>query len=274
MRGFKRFFTGSTYFFRGLGTLLGGGGLRRWAVLPVVVNFFVFVGIGALTLWTAWRYASQIAEGGWGTLWGTLAVILTFLAVLVIGFFAFGMVATVVAAPFNELISQATERRFAGSTGEVKDRAFAADMLRAAWAATKLFLMEMAVIIPAMVLLLIPVAGQILFALPAAFFLALAYLDYPLDRRKLGLRQKLAFGWRHLPEVMGFGLVTYLAMLVPILNVLMIPVAAVGATRLFLDVSGKELAGYSPPAAVPGEAASELPAPSSADSGEEAPSSS
>ena len=74
MGGFKRFFAGSSYFFRGLRTLLGGGGLRRWAVLPIVINFFVFVGIGAFTIWTAWHYASRIAEGGWGTLWGTLAV--------------------------------------------------------------------------------------------------------------------------------------------------------------------------------------------------------
>ncbi len=275
MTSFKRFFAGAAYFFRGLGMLLTGRLPLRWAVAPVLLSLFVFLIVMVAAVWTAVHLSSQAADDAWSrTLWGSLGGFVVFALVLLIGFFTFGMLAAVVAAPFNELISQATERVLTGHTGEIKDRSFAADMLRATLAAVKLFLMEMVVVIPALLLLLIPVAGPVLFALPAGFFLALAYVDYPLDRRKLGLRQKMAYGFRHLPEIMGFGLVAYLAMLVPFVNVLMIPVAAVGATRLFLDISAKESTSYSAEAvSVPEGAEPELPAPSPSPSDPSDPSS-
>jgi CysZ protein len=250
-----RFFAGAAYLFRGIGTLVAGGGLRRWAVLPLLVNALLFTLVGAVSVWAAAHYASSLVEEGNAWL-GALAGVLAFLLVLVIFFFTFGLLAPLVAAPFNELLSQATERRETGASGEIRDRSFAADMLRAAWSATKLFLLEMAVVCPALLLLLIPLVGKVLFALPTSFFLALNYVDYPLDRRKLGLLQKLAFCWRHFAETMGFGLATCLIMLVPFVNVLMIPVAVVGATRLFVSLCPEEVrSGYlpAPPGAAPSE---------------------
>jgi len=235
-----RFFGGSTYLFRGMGTLLAGSGMRRWAVCPLLINALVFSLVMVGGVWVAAHYASQLSETTWGVLWGSLAGVLAFLMILIVCFFTFGLVAPVFAAPFNELLSQHTEMRITGTTGEFKDRAFAAEMLRALWSAIKMFMLEMTVVLPAMLLLLIPFLGAVLFALPAGFFIALAYLDYPLDRRKLGVRRKLAFCRRHTADVMGFGILTYLVTMVPFVNVLMIPVAAVGATRLFLDLAGRD----------------------------------
>jgi len=244
-----RFFKGVGYLFRGMGTLLAGPGLLRWGLLPVGINSLVFLALAVLAAVLAGHYGGQAAEGTWGAVLGWLAGVVAFLVVVVIGSFTFGMIAVVIAAPFNEVLSQKTERLLTGSTGEVKDRSLAADMARAGLAAVKLFALEMLVILPALLLLLLPVIGAVLFAVPAGFFLAMAYLDYPLDRRKLRLRDKLAFCRRHGAEVMGFGLAVYAAMLVPFVNVLMIPAAAVGATRLYLDAAAGERAGspaYSP----------------------------
>jgi CysZ protein len=258
-----RFFIGAFYLFRGMGTLITGSGLRRWAVLPILVNLFVFCLVAVVSVWAAAHYARQLSETNWGLVWGSLAGLVAFALILILGFFTFGLVAPVFAAPFNELLSQRTETRFTGSTGELKDRPFVAEMLRALVSAITIFLLEMLVVIPALLLLFIPFAGVFLFAIPAGFFLALAYMDYSLDRRKLRLRHKLAFCWRHSPEVMGFGLMTYACMLVPFVNVLLIPVAAVAGTRLFVDLARTEPdKGYLPASSPPDEAAA--PEPSSA----------
>ena len=236
-----RFLSGASFLFRGFYTLLKGGRIRRWAIAPLVLNALLFVVLLAFGVWAAVHYTGEATGDSW---WGSvLQVLAAFGAVAVmvtVTFFTFGMVAALAAAPFNELISQGTERILTGDTGEIRDRAFLSEMLRAGFAALKMFLLEMAVVIPAMVLLLIPVAGPLLFAVPAGFFMALTYMDYSLDRRKLGVGSKLSFCLKHFAEVMGFGTLVYACMLVPFLNVLTVPVAAVGGTRLFLRLNGDE----------------------------------
>ncbi len=232
-----RFLRGASFLFKGLGTLVVGSGLRRWAVIPIAINTILFAGAGYLAVRLGVHYGGLVSEGWLGTVGAAAAGIGAFLLFVIVGFFTFGMVAIVISAPFNELLSQATERRATGSTGEVDKLPFAADMVRAGLAAARLFAVEMAATIPALPLLLIPVAGAIAFGVLASFFLALAFLDYPLDRRKLGVGDKLGFCSKHLAEVLGFGAITYVMMMVPLVNVATIPVASVGATLLFLDRS-------------------------------------
>jgi CysZ protein len=243
-----RFAAGFSYLFRGLADLTSTPGMWLWALLPLVLNLLVFSLVLVTAVWAAAHYASGLSENSWGILWGSLAGLAAFALVLLVSFFTFGLVAPVLAAPFNELLSQRAEEKLTGSTGDSQERPLAGELLRAAWSATKLFLLELAVVLPALLLLLIPFAGVVLFAIPAGFFIALAYLDYPLDRRKLSVRQKLAFCRRHAAEVMGFGLSTYLVMMVPFLNVLMIPVAAVAGARLFVELDRADgRRGYPPP---------------------------
>ena len=71
--------------------------------------------------------------------------------------------------------------------------------------------------------------------LVTCFFLAVDFLDYPLERRGLSLRAKLAFVGRMGLTGIGFG-ATVLAMgIVPLLNLALLPLAAVGGTLLFWD---------------------------------------
>jgi CysZ protein len=244
-----RFLVGTTFLFRGLCTLLRGGRIRRWAIAPLVLNGLLFVALMFAGVWAAVHYTGQAAgENWWSALLQWLAALGAAAVLLTVAFFTFGLVAALVAAPFNELISQGTERILTGRTGELKDRGFMAEMARAGLSALKMFAMEMAVVIPAMLLLLVPLVGPLIFAVPAAFFLALTYMDYSLDRRKLGVRAKIAFCIGHFPEVMGFGLLTYVCTLIPFVNVLTVPVAAVAGTRLFLRLSdgAKESASQAP----------------------------
>ncbi len=236
-----RFLSGASFLFRGLSTLLKGGRIRRWAIAPLVLNALLFMLLLAFGVWAAVHYTGEATgDSWWGSLLQILAAFGAAAVMLTVTFFTFGMVAALAAAPFNELISQGTERILTRDTGEIRDRGFLSEMLRAGLSALKMFLLEMAVVIPAMFLLLIPVAGPLLFAVPAGFFMALTYMDYSLDRRKLGVGSKLSFCLKHLPEVMGFGVLVYACMLVPFVNVLTVPVAAVGGTRLFLSLKGDD----------------------------------
>ena len=58
------------------------------------------------------------------------------------------------------------------------------------------------------------------------------FFDYPLGRRRLTTRARYRFVNQHRAEAVGFGLAVFLTTLVPLLNFVMLPVAAVGATLL------------------------------------------
>ena len=95
---------------------------------------------------------------------------------------------------------------------------------------------------PLLVLGLFPVFGQtvvpVLQTLVAGFFLSVELLAIPLERRGLHLGGRLRFVWRHRGQTLGFGLTAFFLFLVPLMNVLALPGAVVGATLLVRRLSG------------------------------------
>jgi CysZ protein len=84
---------------------------------------------------------------------------------------------------------------------------------------------------------LLPGVGSVLYlALSFAWACwcgALEFTGYAADRRHMGLRRKLAMIRRNLAPCMGFGLATVALLMIPFVNVFMVPVSAVGGTLLF-----------------------------------------
>jgi CysZ protein len=101
-----------------------------------------------------------------------------------------------------------------------------------------------------LVLGLFPVLGQtvvpVLQALVAGFFLAVELLAIPLERRGLHLAGRLRFVWRHRAQTLGFGITAFLLFLVPLMNVLAMPGAVVGATLLVRRLSGEPVVSGGP----------------------------
>jgi CysZ protein len=93
------------------------------------------------------------------------------------------------------------------------------------------------------VLGLVPVLGQtvvpVLQAVAGGFFLAVELLAIPLERRGLHLAGRLRFVWRHRAQTLGFGITAFLLFLVPLMNVLAMPGAVVGATLLVRRLGGE-----------------------------------
>ena len=65
-----------------------------------------------------------------------------------------------------------------------------------------------------------------------ALFVARELLDFPLSRRRLPFGDKLAFFWAHLGPFAGLGAVATALLWVPVLNLIVMPAAVVGATLL------------------------------------------
>jgi CysZ protein len=173
-----------------------------------------------------------------------LVVVVATVLLSVVFFFVFTRVASTLASPFNDLLSQKTEEIVRGTFHDtpfslvqlVKDSA------RSIGHSLKVLGIYLVLLVAALLLLLIPVVGAPLStvagALISSYMFAYEYLGYPMDRRRFIWKEKRAFLRSRLRSVIGFGLGNVVLASIPLLNLLFIPAAVVGGTLLFLDLSG------------------------------------
>jgi CysZ protein len=232
---------------RGIGMFLGTPGVRLLGILPVLLAALVVLTLlgllvayldelaGALTPFAdRWDEDSRaLVRVGAG-----LALLLTSTAVLVV---SFTVIAQIIGQPFYERISDRIEHRL-GAPPPGADAPWWRTFPRASLESALLLAMTLACTAPLLVLGLFPVLGQtvipVLQALVAGFFLAVELLAIPLERRGLHLAGRLRFVWRHRAQTLGFGITAFLLFLVPLMNVLAMPGAVVGATLLVRRLSG------------------------------------
>jgi CysZ protein len=232
---------------RGMGMFLATPGVRLLGVLPVLLAaLVVLVLLGLLVVYVdelaaaltpfadRWDESSRtLIRLGTG-----LALLLGSLAVLVV---SFTVIAQIIGQPFYERISDRIEKRL-GAPPAGGDAPWWRTFPRASLESALLLALTLACTAPLFLLGLVPVIGQtvvpVVQALVAGFFLAVELLAIPLQRRGLHLTGRLRFVWRHRAQTLGFGVTSFLLFLVPLMNVLAMPGAVVGATLLVRRLSG------------------------------------
>jgi CysZ protein len=238
---------------RGIGLFLGTPGVRLLGIVPVLLAGVLVLGLlglllvyldelaGALTPFAdRWDESSRtLVRVGTG-----LVVLLGSTALLVV---SFTVICQIIGQPFYERISDRIEHDLGvhrgGGAGQGAPwwRSFP----RASLESALLLAMTLACTAPLFLLGLFPVFGQtvvpVLQTLVAGFFLAVELLAIPLERRGLHLGGRLRFVWRHRAQTLGFGITAFLLFLVPLMNVLAMPGAVVGATLLVRRLSGDQV---------------------------------
>jgi CysZ protein len=237
---------GATDVLRGIGLFVRTPGVRLLGILPVLLAaLLVLVLLGLLVVYLdeladaltpfadRWDQSSRtLVRVGAG-----LALLLGSTAVLVV---SFTVIAQIIGQPFYERISDRVEHQL-GAPPAGADAPWWRTFPRASLESALLLALTVACTAPLLVLGLFPVVGQsvvpVLQALVAGFFLAVELLAIPLQRRGLHLAGRLRFVWRHRAQTLGFGVTAFLLFLVPLMNVLAMPGAVVGATLLVRRLS-------------------------------------
>ena len=240
---------------RGIGMFLGTPGIRLLGILPVVLAALVVLALlGLLVVYLdelavaltpfadRWDESSRtLVRVGAG-----LALLLGSTVVLVV---SFTVIAQIIGQPFYERISDRIEHQL-GAPPAGADAPWWRSFPRASLESALLLVLTLATTVPLFVLGLIPVLGQtvvpVVQALVAGFLLAVELLAIPLERRGLHLAGRLRFVWRHRAQTLGFGITAFLLFLVPLMNVLAMPGAVVGATLLVRRLSGEPVVSGGP----------------------------
>ncbi|MDN3393350.1 MULTISPECIES: sulfate transporter CysZ [unclassified Pseudoalteromonas] len=226
------------YFFSGF-KLISQKGLKRFVLIPLLINILLFISSMFLLIIKFEEWITALIN------W--LPDILSWLEWLIwptaifVTLFSYGMLFTVItnfiAAPFNALLSEKVELYLTGQ--KINDDGFAElvkdipRMLAREW--TKLCYYLPRAIGFFILLWVLPVIGQILWVLFTCWMYAVQYEDYAFDNHKIDFKQmkddlKSKQGLSY-----GFGFAVMLLTAIPFINLIVMPVAVCGATRLWVD---------------------------------------
>jgi len=227
---------GAGYFLQGMG-LIWKPGIRSFTLWPILITLIVFIAL----IWFGSGYFEQTmnrflpssdswwSEGLRYILWPLFA-----LTLLLIWYFSFTVIANLIGSPFNGFLAEKVEHYLHGEKIEaVSSVSFIKEIVPSIWNEVVKFSYFVLIALPLLVLFLIPVvnlAAPLLWSLFMAWMLALEYTEYPMDNHGLRFKTVRKELRRQRLTALGFGGMATLCMLVPGLNLLVMPAAVAGAT--------------------------------------------
>lgn len=238
--------SGPGYLAAGLRLILSPG-LRLFVILPLTVNLLLFAALLTLAVqqFGFWVDALMPTLPEWLAALEYLLWPLFVVLVLLILFFGFTLLANLIAAPFNGFLAEKVEAVVRGRDvappfrwGELLamiPRTLGRELRKLAYFLPRALALLLLSLIPGLNLLAAP-----LWLLLGVWMMAVQYIDYPADNNKLGWNEMLAWLREKRWQSLGFGAATYAALLVPGLNILLMPAAVAGATVFWVRELGSE----------------------------------
>jgi CysZ protein len=230
--------SGASYFIKGF-SLIRQKGIRRFVFIPLAINVLLF----GFAFYFVYLELNSYMESimAWLPSWlDWLSVLLwplAVLTVLVIFSFIFSTVANWLAAPFNGLLSEKMEAILSGQKepqGDMLD--IVKDIPRTLsreWQKLSYYLPRAIGFF--IVLCILPIFGQITWFLFIAWMMAIQYKDYPFDNHKIPFTQMKEVLKQNKSLSYSFGITVAAFSMIPIVNLVVMPVAICGATALWVD---------------------------------------
>ena len=234
---------GAGYLLRGL-QMLPDPQIRPFVLVPLLTNVVLFIGaiwllFSQFSGWVDKMISAFLPDWEWLSflhylLWPIMALLVFFMV-----YYSFTIVANIIAAPFNGFLSEKVEKRLRGNviTDEgwkavvaLIPRSIARELSKLAYYLPRVLFLVVLSFIP-----VINIIAPFLWLLFGAWMMAIQYCDYPMDNNKVSFKNmKLMLKSDRLTSI-GFGGLIQLGMMIPILNLILMPAAVVGATIYWVE---------------------------------------
>ncbi|UMZ13039.1 sulfate transporter CysZ [Pseudomonas sp. MPFS] len=236
--------SGPQYLREGLKLILTPG-LRLFVLLPLLVNLVLFVGLiyFAGHQFSLWVDALMPTLPQWLSFLSYILWPLFVVLVVLMVFFSFTLLANIIAAPFNGFLAEKVETVVRGtddfppfSWGELLamiPRTLSREMRKLGYFLPRAIGLFILSLIPVVNLVAAP-----LWLLFGIWMMAIQYIDYPADNHKMSWQDMLAWLRQKRWQSLGFGGIVYLALMIPFVNILMMPAAVAGATLFWVRERG------------------------------------
>jgi len=230
--------SGAGYFFKGF-ELIRMKGIRRFVFIPLSINLILF-SIAFYYMFQQLDFYMSIFEQWlpeWLTWLSTVLWPLALLTVLVIFSFIFSTIANWLAAPFNGLLSEKIELMLSGkstTSGSLLD-AFKDIPRTLAREWTKLSYYLPRAVGFFLLMWILPIIGQIIWFLFISWMMAIQYIDYPFDNHKISFNKMKSSLKQSQGLSYSFGSIVAVFSMIPVVNLIVMPVAICGATAIWVE---------------------------------------
>ncbi|MPW27686.1 sulfate transporter CysZ [Agarivorans sp. B2Z047] len=233
--------SGISYIAQGF-SLITQPGLRLFVMIPLIANILLFGAAFFFLYQQLGTWVQQIVDylPSWLDWLSWLIWPTAIIAILMVFGFTFSIIGNWIAAPFNGLLAEKVEMHLSGKKVDdmsivelIKDlpRIFSRELQKLwYWLPKALGLL---------LLFLIPAIGQtiapVLWFLFCAWMMCIQYIDYPFDNHRIPfatMRDQLK---QDRIRNSGFGAIVLFFSTVPLLNLIIMPVAVCGATAIWVD---------------------------------------
>ncbi|TCW00480.1 sulfate transporter CysZ [Biostraticola tofi] len=228
-------------------------GIKRYVMIPLLLNIIL---LGGSFWWlysklNEWMPKAMAYIPDWLQWLSYILWPLSVVAILLIFGYFFSTIANLIASPFSGLLAEKLEARLTGKPlpdsgwiGLLRDTP---RILHREW-------LKLVYYLPRAVMLLllyfIPGFGQtvapILWFAFSAWMLAVQYCDFPFDNHKVPFRTMRGALRRHKYINLQFGALVSIFTLIPVVNLMIMPVAVCGATAMWVDRYRDEFVADSP----------------------------
>ncbi len=245
---FKQFTGGFSIAYRSVKFLMRHKELWPKVAIPAAINiilFFITAGVlvsqaGGIVDWI-WTQP----DGFMVILWYIVYAIIMLLMV-VIAYLSMLLIGALVASPFNDMLSQDTERILKGDVADEFGSGFRSQtsaLIRSIVMSLFILVVQGFSSLILGVLGLIPGVGLVTGPMAIAvssYLLAVEYSDFPLERRKYNFGDKFKIVWKFKEMTVGFGAGAAVMLWIPLLNFLCMPIAVIGGTAVGLSLDHRK----------------------------------
>jgi len=236
----KSIIKGFSYSWKGFLYLVNERRLWKHCLLPILINFvllFIFV---ALLVWLLGQWLLiTFPEAWYGVILAVTATSLVVVFFLFIYLMLFAMVGSIIGSPFYEVLAWNIEHQ---NNYRDEERSFWKELKIMLRYEAEKFVFLGIIHVFLLILFILPGVGTIGYSilgfLATVFFLGFEYLDYAFNHRGWGFTKKRIWCQHHKGVVFGFGLAIFLFLLIPVVNVFLLPIAVAGGMLLFHDYDG------------------------------------
>lgn len=233
------------YFLKGASFLLKNKKLLKYAIFQITIATilltiaFFYVFSGGMN-WYDSFFGNWNAEGAaWYFIGLYYTLILPFfLIVISLTLFLIMILSQVINAPFNTLLSEKVEETYTGNKFKSPYSFFGQIRHDVLYELKKLLFFIVLLIIP-LPLLLIPVAGGIIYTVISSlilmYTLTFDFLDYPMERDLIDLKFRRTMLFKRPGIWLGYGGLMFLIFWIPFVNILVWPVLVTSGTLLYID---------------------------------------
>jgi CysZ protein len=215
--------------------------LRYFVIIPCIINILIFATMlflsihwfGILIVWIDRFLPGWLHWLNW-ILW----IFFTLASWLVV-IYSFSIIANLIAAPFNSLLSEKTEQLLSEQPQQqssfistIKDvpRALKHEIQKILYYIPRALLCLILFFIPGL-----QIVAPIIWFLFNAWMMSIEYLDYPMDNHRMDFRDiRKQLSTKKLTNLV-FGSSVTIASMLPIVNFLIMPAAVIGATILWVE---------------------------------------